>query len=64
MRMRRREFVTGLIASSLVAPALIAQTPGRKPRLLIAEEDPFTGLALLRTRYAAGQRPSDDMPGA
>ncbi|MGA9959905.1 MAG: hypothetical protein WBQ06_16570, partial [Acidobacteriaceae bacterium] len=64
MKVRRREFVTGLLASSLVAPAWIrAQSPGRKPRLLIAEEDPFTGLALLRTRYAAGLRPSDDMLG-
>ncbi len=62
--MRRREFVAGLLASSLAAPALLrAQSPGRKPRLLIAEEDPFTGLALLRTRYAAGLRPSEDMLG-
>jgi hypothetical protein len=64
LKMRRREFVTGLIASSLIAPTLIAQLPGRKPRLLVAENDPFTGLALLRTRYAAGLRPSDDMAGA
>ena len=64
MKMRRREFVTGLLATSIAAPAWIrAQSPGRKPRLLIAEEDPFTGLALLRTRYAAGLRPSDDMLG-
>jgi Heparinase II/III-like protein len=64
MKIRRREFVTGLLATSLAAPAWIrAQSPGRKPRLLIAEEDPFTGLALLRTRYASGLRPSDDMLG-
>lgn len=64
MKIRRREFVTGLLATSLAAPAWIrAESPGRKPRLLIAEDDPFTGLALLRTRYAAGSRPSDDMLG-
>jgi hypothetical protein len=57
--------MTGLIATSLAAPALArAQAPGRQPRLLIAEEDPFTGLALLRSRYAAGLRPSSDMLGA
>ena len=56
--------MAGLLATSIAAPAWIrAQSPGRKPRLLIAEEDPFTGLALLRTRYAAGLRPSDDMLG-
>lgn len=63
--MRRREFVTGLVATSVAAPMWIrAQSPGRRPRLLIAEEDPFTGLALLRARYAAGLRPSDDMLGS
>ncbi len=62
--MRRREFLAGLLASSIAAPALArGQAPGQRPRLLIAEEDPFTGLALLRARYAAGLRPSDDMLG-
>ncbi len=48
-----------LIASSLAR----ASSPGRRPRLLIAEEDPFSNLALLKARYAAGLRPSDDMAG-
>ncbi|MEO6828790.1 MAG: hypothetical protein ABI164_03200, partial [Acidobacteriaceae bacterium] len=62
--MKRREFIAALLASSFAAPALAsAQVPGRKPRLLIADEDPFTGVALLRSRYAAGLRPSDDVPG-
>lgn len=62
--MRRREFVAGMLASAIAAPAWArAQSPGRKPRLLIGDEDPFTGLSLLRTRYAAGLRPSDDMLG-
>ena len=64
MQIRRREFVAGLAASALFAPLWThAQDARRRPRLLIAEEDPFTGLALLRTRYAAGRRPSNDMLG-
>jgi len=34
-----------------------------RPRLLIGKEDPFTGLTILRARYAAGMRPSDDIAG-
>ncbi len=37
--------------------------PVRHPRLLIAETDPFSGLATLRAKFAAGERPSDDLPG-
>jgi hypothetical protein len=44
-------------AASTEAPA-----PAR-PRMLIAERDPFSSLAALRARYAAGERPSDDLPG-
>jgi hypothetical protein len=62
--MERRKFLAGLIASSFAASAIArAQAPGRKPRLLIREEDPFTGLTLLKARYAAGMRPSDDIAG-
>jgi hypothetical protein len=43
-----------LCAASAVPP---------RPRLLIAERDPFSGLPALRARYAAGARPSDDLPG-
>jgi len=39
-----------------------AESPAR-PRLLLAERDPFTGLPALKARYAAGARPSDDLPG-
>ena len=35
----------------------------QRPRLLISNTDPFTGLALLKTRYASGMRPSEDMEG-
>ena len=40
-----------------------AKAPAPRPRLLISKTDPFTGLALLRTRYQLGLRPSDDMEG-
>src|SRR6266566_1253159 len=63
--MRRRDFIAALAASALATswPGK-AQGPGlRRPRLLIADEDPFTGLPLLKSRYAAGRRPSEDMEG-
>jgi Heparinase II/III-like protein len=34
-----------------------------RPRMLISREDAFSGLPALKARYAAGARPSDDMPG-
>ena len=40
-----------------------AQQKFERPRLLIGKDDPFTGLTILRARYAAGMRPSDDMAG-
>ena len=33
------------------------------PSMLLAASDPFCGLDILRMRYAAGRRPSDDMAG-
>jgi hypothetical protein len=62
--MRRRDFIAAL-ASALVAGAwpAHAQTGPRRPRLLIAESDPFTGIAVLKSRYAAGHRPSEDIDG-
>src|SRR6185503_3059145 len=35
----------------------------RRPRLLIAAQDPFSGIPALKQRYAAGARPSNDGPG-
>ena len=62
--MRRREFMTALAASALLGPLRSrAQTSLQHPRLLISNTDPFTGLALLRARYASGMRPSQDMEG-
>lgn len=40
-----------------------ARGPVVRPRLLIAEEDPFSSVAALRAKYAAGARPSDDLAG-
>ncbi|PYX49022.1 MAG: hypothetical protein DMG79_10200 [Acidobacteria bacterium] len=62
--MKRRDFIAAIAASALAAkwPAL-AQGSARSPRLLIAESDPFTGLSLLKARYSARRRPSEDMEG-
>jgi hypothetical protein len=46
-----------------LAAVAVDQTAISRPRLLVAERDPFSSLALLRARYAAGARPSDDLPG-
>lgn len=47
----------------LFAPWATAQQQVTHPRLLIGKDDPFTGLQILRARYAEGMRPSDDLPG-
>jgi hypothetical protein len=45
-------------------PIVLAEAPpSRRPRLLLAESDAFSSLAALRAKYAAGDRPSDDLPG-
>jgi hypothetical protein len=54
--------VAAIALGSLGLPAAAADPP-RRPRLLIAEPDPYSGLASLKARYAAGARPSDDLPG-
>src|SRR5215468_12235049 len=53
-----------MVASAFAsALPLTAEAAVRRPRLLIADADPFAGLPLLKSRYAAGRRPSDDMEG-
>ena len=54
--------VAGLI-TAFTLPFAGESTSVTRPRLLIAERDPFCGLASLRARWAAGARPSDDLPG-
>jgi Heparinase II/III-like protein len=62
--MRRRDFIFAVAVSMLAGRWPIrAQGIPRRPHLLIADSDPFTGLSLLKTRYAAGLRPSEDMEG-
>jgi hypothetical protein len=62
--MQRRDFMTGVAASILLAVTKgKTQVPAAHPRLLISNTDAFTGLALLKTRYASGMRPSEDMEG-
>jgi len=59
--MRTLAVACGLVAAMTTVPAG-AEAPAR-PRLLIAERDPFSGIPVLKARYAAGARPSDDGPG-
>jgi hypothetical protein len=47
----------------LLATPVSAQQQITRPRLLIGKDDPFTGFTILRARYAAGMRPSDDIAG-
>jgi len=51
----------GLVAALATAPA--SATDVVHPRLLVSEHDPFSGLPALRARWAAGERPSSDLPG-
>jgi heparin/heparan-sulfate lyase len=62
--MKRRDFLLS-VGASITCTLLRADARDHvpRPRLLISDTDPFTGLALLKTRYAAGMRPSDDMEG-
>jgi len=62
--MKRRDFMMAVGASiGLTIIGSSAKSPLPRPRLLINKADPFTGLALLKTRYEAGMRPSDDIEG-
>src|ERR1041385_6975478 len=63
-------FAAGLSLSVIVqAPSVWAQPSSKsplrivRPRMLIGEHDPLTGFTVLRARYAAGARPSDDIAG-
>ncbi len=62
--MERRDFLAAIATTVLASvwPAR-AEAAMQHPRLLIAERDPFTGLHVLKERFAAGRRPSQDMEG-
>jgi len=62
--MKRRDFMMAVGATiGMTILRSSANVPASRPRLLIGKNDPFTGLALLKTRYQLGMRPSDDMEG-
>jgi heparin/heparan-sulfate lyase len=62
--MKRRDFLAAVgVAVGLAIINAKGEIVPRRPRLLISSTDPFTGLALLKTRFASGMRPSDDMEG-
>jgi hypothetical protein len=56
----------GAAAVSLLSLGLTTAPPAStapRPRLLVSERDPFTGLPELRLRWSRGERPADDLPG-
>ncbi len=64
MRLWTLVAVAGLLA---VPVSPLARQPAASsdvhPRMLVSAGDPFTGLDVLRARYAAGRRPPDDVCG-
>jgi hypothetical protein len=50
-------------AARLKLAQAIESPAASRPRLLIAERDAFAGLPALRARWAAGERPAQDLPG-
>jgi len=62
--MNRRDFLASVgVSMALALTRARGENSNWRPRLLISHTDPFTGLALLKSRYESGQRPSDDMEG-
>jgi hypothetical protein len=64
-KMDRREFSTALLGAIVFSRSLIfgADESRVHPSMLLCAEDPFSGLGLLKARYASGRRPSEDIPG-
>ncbi|MBV8820732.1 MAG: heparinase II/III family protein, partial [Acidobacteriaceae bacterium] len=56
--MTRREF-----GSSLLIAASAGTERADRPRMLIARDDPFSGVRILQARYRGGIRPPDDIAG-
>jgi len=58
--------LAAFLALNVVGPCQAQAQPTSKivrPRMLIGEHDALTGFTILRARYAAGARPSDDIAG-
>jgi hypothetical protein len=65
VKVNRREFSTALLVAAVFPRDFLSTLaePAPRPSLLLLAQDPFSGLTLLRARYEAGHRPSDDLPG-
>jgi hypothetical protein len=65
VRMNRREFSSALLGAAAFPGSLVSESTeaALRPSLLLVQNDPFSGLGRLAARYAAGRRPSDDIPG-
>src|SRR5260221_9738970 len=63
--MNRREFSVALLGAAGFPGRLVAKPSETvaRPSLLLLQNDPFSGLGLLKARYDSGRRPSDDTPG-
>jgi hypothetical protein len=53
----------GFLLFALAAGEAPAGDAVTHPRLFVAEHDPFSGLPALKARWAAGERPAEDLPG-
>ena len=62
-----RALLVGLALVGTVVLRATAATaepsPVERPRMLVSEKDPWSGLPALRARWAAGERPTEDLPG-
>jgi hypothetical protein len=65
VKMNRREFSSALLGATAFPVGLLKQSSesGIHPSLLLLQDDPFSGLDLLKARYDTGRRPSADFPG-
>jgi len=64
-RFTRRAFSSALLGTIAFSKRLFLEgvSSPLRPRMLLLPVDPFSGLDILRARYNAGRRPSEDVPG-
>jgi hypothetical protein len=65
VKMNLREFSSALLGATAFPVGLLKQSSesGIHPSLLLLQDDPFSGLDILKARYDTGRRPSADFPG-
>ena len=65
VKMNRREFSSALLSAAAFPVGLLKQSSesGIHPSLLLLQDDPFSGLGVLKARYDRGRRPSADIAG-